>query len=180
MAGYLAASARLDVHPLPELRSPEDGPGQPDADQRQRRDEARPASRRPDQRREMRSENQTSTRPASNRPENQTTRSSCDQRSRPRARAAIRSSDRRPAAADTTPSRLSLLAGPDHHTFFSGGRSLFSLATRLLIGRSHCAIPWPSSIGQAHGRRGNSHSSGRSPEWRRLWLRPPPHLWPRA
>ena len=31
VAGYLARSARLDVHPLPELRSPEDGPGQPDA-----------------------------------------------------------------------------------------------------------------------------------------------------
>ena len=54
------------------------------------------------------------------------------------------------------------------------------LTTRLLIGRNHRAIPWPPSIGQTHGRRGNSPPSGRSPEQRRLWLRPPPHLWPRA
>ena len=49
---------------------------------------------------------------------------------------------------------------------------LLLLATRLLIGRTHRAIPWPSSIGQAHGRR--------SPERRRLWPRPPSHLWPHA
>ena len=47
VAGYLAASAQLDIHNFPELQSPEDGPGQPDADQR--RDEARPASSRWDQ-----------------------------------------------------------------------------------------------------------------------------------
>ena len=43
VAGYLATSPRLGVPPLPELRSPEDGPGPPDADQRQRRDVLRPA-----------------------------------------------------------------------------------------------------------------------------------------
>ena len=32
VAGYLAAGVRLNVHSLPELRSPEDGQGQPDAD----------------------------------------------------------------------------------------------------------------------------------------------------
>ena len=79
-AGYLAASARLDVHPLPELRSPEDGPGQPDADQRQRRDEARPASSRWDQ------TSVEQTREPDHalklRSEVQTTRSSCDQKQR--------------------------------------------------------------------------------------------------
>jgi len=50
------------------------------------------------------------------------------------------------------------------------------MATPLPIGRNHRAIPWPPSIGQAHGRRGNSHPPGRSPKRRRLWFRPPPLL----
>ena len=62
---------------------------------------------------------------------------------------------------------VSLLAGPDNHSFSSGGRGFFFLATRL-IGRTHRVIPWPSSIGQAHGRRGNYHPSGWSPDQRRL------------
>ena len=43
-----------------------------------------------------------------------------------------------------------------------------SLATRLLIGRLRHAIRWPSLIGQAHGRQGNSHPSGWSPDLSRL------------
>ena len=42
------------------------------------------------------------------------------------------------------------------------------LATRLLIGRLHRAIRWPSLIGEAHGRRGNSHLSGAESELRRF------------
>ena len=38
MAGYLAASARLVVHPFPELRSPKDGPGQPNPEETRRGD----------------------------------------------------------------------------------------------------------------------------------------------
>ena len=123
MAGYLAASARLDVHNSPELQSPEDGPGQPDADQRQRQDEARPASSRPDQRREMRSENQTSA--SEMRSEAATGR---DQRTR--------SSDTRPAAADTASSRLSLFSLVQTTTLSSqaGGASfpLWPLASSLV------------------------------------------------
>ena len=40
------------------------------------------------------------------------------------------------------------------------------LATPLLIGRLPRAIRWPSIIGQAHGRRGNSHLSGAESELR--------------
>ena len=47
-------------------------------------------------------------------------------------------------------------------------RGISFLATRLLIGRWHRAIRWPSLIGQAHGRRGNSHLSGAESELRRL------------
>ena len=65
-------------------------------------------------------------------------------------------------------------ADPDHQTERAdhsaslevGGISF--LATRLLIGRLHRAIHWPSLIGQAHGRRGNSHLSGAESELRRL------------
>ena len=44
--------------------------------------------------------------------------------------------------------------------FFFRREGALLLATRLLIGRTHRGIPWPSSIGQAHGRWGNSHPSG--------------------
>ena len=47
-------------------------------------------------------------------------------------------------------------------------REISFLATRLLIGRLPRAIRWPSLIGQAHGRRGNSHLSGAESELRRL------------
>ena len=40
------------------------------------------------------------------------------------------------------------------------------LTTRLLIGQLHRTIRWPSLIGQAHGRRGNSHLSGAESERR--------------
>ena len=46
------------------------------------------------------------------------------------------------------------------------------LATRLLIGRFHRAIRWPSLIEQAHSRRGNSHLSGAQSDLRRWRLRP--------
>ena len=52
----------------------------------------------------------------------------------------------------------------------AGGVSF--LATRLLIGWLHRAIRWPSLIGQAHGRRGNSHLSGAESDLRRCRLRP--------
>ena len=37
-AGYMAVSARLDVHPFPELQSPKDGPGQPNPEEARRGD----------------------------------------------------------------------------------------------------------------------------------------------
>ena len=36
--GYLAVSAQLVVHPFPELRSPKDGPGQPNPEEARRGD----------------------------------------------------------------------------------------------------------------------------------------------
>ena len=47
-------------------------------------------------------------------------------------------------------------------------RGISFLATHLLTGRLHRAVRWPSLIGQAHGRRGNSHLSGAESELRRL------------
>ena len=81
---------------------------------------------------------------------------------------------------DLSNCRPLLNAGPDNHFFLFRWEGLLLLATRLLIGRTYRAIRWPSLIGQTHGRRGNSHPSGRSPERRHLWLRPPPRLRPRA
>ena len=56
---------------------------------------------------------------------------------------------------------------PDHYSSPEVG-GISSLATRLLIGRLRRAIRWPSLMGQAHGRRGNSHLSGAESELRRL------------
>ena len=51
-------------------------------------------------------------------------------------------------------------------------RPVSFFATRLLIGRFHRAIRWPSLIGQAHGWRRNSHLSGAESDLRRWRLRP--------
>ena len=83
MAGYLASSTQLAIHQFPELQSPEDGPGHPDADQCQRRDEARPASSRPDQCREMGSDQRARPR---TRADQTSVEMGSDQRARPRAR----------------------------------------------------------------------------------------------
>ena len=55
---------------------------------------------------------------------------------------------------------------PDHYSSPEVG-GISCLATRLLIGRLRRVIRWPSLIGQAQGRRGDSHPSGWSPDLRR-------------
>ena len=45
-----------------------------------------------------------------------------------------------------------LRSSKNHQPFFSQREGPLLLTTRLLIGQNHPAIPWPPSIGQAHGR----------------------------
>ena len=53
----------------------------------------------------------------------------------------------------------------DHSASLEVGGISF-LVTRLRIGWLHRPIRWPSLIGQAHGRRGNSHLSRAESELR--------------